>query len=138
MLHHDRKAEGDLIDRVSGTLGIAGAADHIIGLIRGETPKFNSNLSRGSTVDGLGGYDRTGGTQREQRGCWQLEVRGRDLLPATFNVAMDGPRWKCVDLPDDPDKATAIRMRRDGKTLGEISEALGRPKSTIQDWVRGK
>jgi DNA-binding CsgD family transcriptional regulator len=34
-------------------------------------------------------------------------------------------------------KATALQMRSDGKSLGEIATVLGRHRSTIQSWVRG-
>lgn len=34
-------------------------------------------------------------------------------------------------------KATAILMRIEGKSLGDIASALGRKRATVQSWVRG-
>jgi hypothetical protein len=113
VLHHDRKADGDLIDRVSGTLGIAGAADQIIGM----TSKIEGAHKR-----------------------WFVETRGRDLPPREFEIALSGSRWAFVGEKNDdivnPLEADVREMAAAGKSQREIAKVTGVPRSTIQDWLK--
>jgi RecA-family ATPase len=113
VLHHDRKADGDLIDRVSGTLGIAGAADQIIGM----------------TSKAEGAHKR-----------WFIETRGRDLEPREFEIALSGSRWMFIGEKDDdivdPLEAEVREMIAAGKSQREIAKVTGLPRSTIQGWLK--
>lgn len=83
VLHHDRKASSeDFVDGVSGTNGIAGAADTIVLLVRSRIE-----------ADGL------------------LKVTGRDVIEAEYAVRTEDGRWSITgdDLMQAAAAATAVR-----------------------------
>lgn len=114
VLHHLRKAEGtDAVDLVSGTLGIAGAADHII-------------VITGNADDG-----------------YQLEMKGRELRDVAWSMALEDGRWSITGeavrkskgrpktTPDIRDAVVACREA--GMTTRKISEELGVSKGTVSN-----
>lgn len=83
VLHHDRKAQtDDFVDGVSGTNGIAGAADTILVLHRPRT---------------------------EARGL--LKVTGRDVVEREYAVTVEGGHWRLVGDDLDDAAATAQTIR---------------------------
>lgn len=116
LLHHDRKAGngGNVLDGVSGTRAITGAADHVLLLDR----------------------DRDAGASK-------LSVIGRDLEERTLRFsrdiegrlhAMASPANDAVQRIDD--RVKARKMRADGALISSIASDLGRSKSTISEWCR--
>jgi hypothetical protein len=95
--HHDRKAHSeDFVDRVSGTNGLAGAADTIIVITR---PRHEN--------DGI------------------IQVTGRDVAEGQYAVTFDGPHglWT-LDGDDLPGAATAAIQRRINEGLDDRSRAV--------------
>lgn len=93
--HHDRKAASDdFVETVSGTNGLAGAADTIIVLTR----------PRG---------DKTG----------VLRVTGRDVAEGEYAVTFDDAAW-CLDGVDLDDAARNAASRKVVESLGEDSASV--------------
>jgi AAA domain len=95
--HHDRKAHSeDFVDRVSGTNGLAGAADTIVVLTR---------------------------ARHETNGL--IQVTGRDVAEGQYAVNFDGPRglWS-LDGDDLSGAATAAIERRITEGLDDRSRAV--------------
>lgn len=91
-LHHDRKAASeDFVDSVSGTHGLAGAADTIVVLAR-----------------------------KRQATEAVLMVTGRDVIEAEYALVMDGGLWT-LDGLDLTDAAATAQKREDAASLGDIS-----------------
>lgn len=93
VLHHDRKANAeDFVDSVSGTHGLAGAADTIIVLCR-----------------------------RRQSPEGSLKVTGRDVPENEYALkVIDGKAWQ-LDGGDLADAAAVARQREDNRALGDVS-----------------
>lgn len=99
VLHHDRKAQaehGDFVDSVSGTNGIAGAADTIIIIARPRT---------------------------ETRGL--LKVTGRDVNEREYAVEIDGGQWRLVGQSLD-EAATAADTVKATANLADRSAEIVR------------
>lgn len=94
--HHDRKAGADdFVQAVSGTHGLAGAADTICVLAR---------------------------RRHEANGV--MQVTGRDVIEGEYAVRFDaGCRW-LLDGDDFDDATATLRTRRDTETLGDRSVAI--------------
>jgi hypothetical protein len=126
ILHHDRKAQADdFVDSVSGTNGIAGAADTIIALGR-----------KRLETDGL------------------LKVTGRDVDEDEYALEMLEGRWSLQgDLEEAKERARALRAVQghgglysqvyayvqahpDGCTPAEISTALGADPRVVSNYLR--
>lgn len=91
-LHHDRKAASeDFVDSVSGTHGLAGAADTIIVLAR-----------------------------KRQATEAVLMVTGRDVLEAEYALVMDNGLWQ-LDGVTLAEAAHTAQAREDAASLGDIS-----------------
>lgn len=91
-LHHDRKAASeDFVDSVSGTHGLAGAADTIVVLAR-----------------------------KRQATEAVLMVTGRDVIESEYALVMDGGLWT-LDGLDLSDAAATAQKREDASSLGDIS-----------------
>ena len=95
VLHHDRKANADdFVDSVSGTHGLAGAADTIVVLCR-----------RRQSADG------------------SLKVTGRDVPENEYALkVIEGKAWQ-LDGADLAAAAAAARKREDARALGDVSSA---------------
>ncbi|GAA2184688.1 hypothetical protein GCM10009785_33610 [Brooklawnia cerclae] len=116
VLHHDRKAASDdFVNTVSGTNGIAGAADTIVVLNR-----------------------------RRNEASGKFLVTGRDVTEAEYAVSMDGCRWHLAGgsldaaaklaadaeatqgLGDDTTRIlTLVATRPDGVRAADVVDALG-------------
>ncbi|MFI6331902.1 AAA family ATPase [Micromonospora chersina] len=96
VLHHDRKATADdFVDSVSGTHGLAGAADTIVVLAR-----------KRQATDGL------------------LKITGRDVAEAEYAIEMqDGRAW-VLDGDDLAEAAHRAREREEAGDLGEKSTEI--------------
>jgi hypothetical protein len=120
--HHDRKAAADdFVDTVSGTHGLAGAADTIMVLVR-----------------------------RRQAADAVLKVTGRDVPEDEFALTIeDGRNWQASggSLPAAADKArkrkdaqelsgvmadvlAAVRAHPEGVRAGDLTERFGKPVYT--------
>ena len=107
VLHHDRKAQSeDFVDGVSGTNGIAGAADTIILLHRQRT---------------------------EAQGL--LKVTGRDVVEREYAVTVDGGHWTLVGSTLD-DAATAAQTIRSTANLADRSAEIVRYVAKHPEGVR--
>jgi hypothetical protein len=115
VLHHDRKAQSeDFVEGVSGTNGIAGAADTIIVIQRGRT---------------------------ESTGLFK--VTGRDVVEREYAVSVEDGSWRLLggDLAASADQARTIHLTAnlgdrsvqileyvdqhpEGVRAGEVAEAL--------------
>lgn len=94
-LHHDRKAASeDFIDSVSGTHGLAGAADTIVVLAR-----------KRQATDAV------------------LKVTGRDVPEAEYALTMNNGLWE-LDGADLAEAASVAQEREDSAGLGDISVAI--------------
>jgi len=94
-VHHTRKATGeDFVDAVSGTQGIAGAADFVLVLAR-----------------------------RRQESDGALSVTGRDVIEAEYAVTTDGGHWRLVGRTL-AEAATAAQASRATTGLGDRSTAV--------------
>lgn len=104
VLHHDRKAQSeDFVDGVSGTNGIAGAADTIIIIARSRT---------------------------EDRGLFK--VTGRDVIEREYQVTIDGGAWRLAG-ESLTDAAAAAQTAKVTENLADRSAELvrfvaGRPE----------
>lgn len=117
VVHHTRKAEStDFIDAVSGTQGLAGAADAILVLAR----------SRGN-ADAV------------------LKVTGRDIEEAEYALDFDAPTgtWKLLDGPASDYELSDTRrrilelLRTDGAmTPKHVADALDIPHETAKKTCR--
>lgn len=95
VLHHDRKATAeDFVDSVSGTHGLAGAADTIVVLAR----------QRQST-DGL------------------LKITGRDVVEAEYALTMDDGQWT-LDGSTLVEASHRAASRAETEQLGDRSVAI--------------
>lgn len=107
VLHHDRKAASeDFVEVVSGTNGIAGAADTIIVIARKRT---------------------------ESAGLFK--VTGRDVIEREYAVTVDGGAWRLVGT-DLITSATEARTMRDTANLGDRSSEIVRFVSEHPKGVR--
>lgn len=117
LLHHDRKPNGsggNVLDTVSGTRAVTGAADHVWLLNR-----------------------------KSETGISTLQVVGRDLDERTiqFSRDIDG-KLRAIETPvmdtvwRIDQRVKARRMRDDGMGFQKIADTLGVAKSTIQQWCR--
>lgn len=107
VLHHDRKAQSeDFVDGVSGTNGIAGAADTIIVIARART---------------------------EERGLFK--VTGRDVIEREYAVEITGGSWRLTgeSLAEAASAAQTVRATAD---LGDRSAEIVRYVATQPDGVR--
>jgi hypothetical protein len=94
-LHHDRKAAAeDFVDRVSGTNGLAGAADTVIVLSRAR-----------QSDDGT------------------LAVTGRDIPEGEYAISMVGGSW-VLDGANLAEAAQTARERTATESLGELSMSV--------------
>lgn len=114
VIHHTRKAfADDFIDSISGTHGLAGAADTIIMLTR----------SRG-------------------RGEGTLRVTGRDVMEADYAVTFNGGAWS-LDGADLKEARANVRRRAETGALGERSAEIiefirGRPSGAKAGDIEAK
>lgn len=107
VLHHDRKAQSDdFVDGVSGTNGIAGAADTIIVIAR---------------------------PRNEERGL--LKVTGRDVAEREYAVSVEHGRWQLIGGGLD-DAATAAQTIRATVNLGDRSAEIVRYVAKHPEGVR--
>lgn len=94
-LHHDRKAASeDFVDSVSGTHGLAGAADTIIVLAR-----------------------------KRQATEAVLMVTGRDVPEAEYGLVMDNGLWR-LDGANLGEAADAAHTREESAGLGDLSVSI--------------
>lgn len=94
-LHHDRKAASeDFIDSVSGTHGLAGAADTIVVLAR-----------------------------KRQASEAVLMVTGRDVPEAEYALTMHDGLWR-LDGADLAEAAATAQRREDAAGLGDVSVGI--------------
>lgn len=94
-VHHDRKAAtDDFVESVSGTNGLAGAADTIIVL-----------------------------TRKRQSAEALLQVTGRDVIEAEYALKLHNNVWE-LDGRTLADAAKAARQRREMGDLGETSRDI--------------
>jgi len=94
-VHHDRKAAAeDFVESVSGTNGLAGAADTIVVL-----------------------------TRKRQSEEALLQITGRDVIEAEYALRLNGRVWE-LDGRTLADAARAARQRRDDGDLGETSRQI--------------
>jgi hypothetical protein len=94
-IHHDRKAEStDFVDAVSGTHGLAGAADTIILLERDR-----------QSADGI------------------LHVTGRDVNEAEYSIISDGGRWE-LNGTSLEDASTASTIQHSKAGVGDRSQQI--------------
>jgi hypothetical protein len=109
--HHNRKLKSDdWVDEISGTLGLAGAADTLIGLWR----------ERGS-ADAV------------------MRVTGRDIEEASFALRFAGGLWTLLDTPasnlglGENSLNILAHLRENGQsTPALIAEALGLKPGTVR------
>lgn len=95
VVHHTRKGiSSDFVDSVSGTNGLAGAADTILVLTR------DRNSNEGT-----------------------LQVTGRDIEEAEYGLTSDGGRWR-LDGDDLESAAETAYERKDVDHLGGKSKAI--------------
>lgn len=107
VLHHDRKAESaDFVDGVSGTNGIAGAADTIILIAR------NRNEDRGV-----------------------FKVTGRDVAEHEYAVTVNGGSWRLVGESLDA-AATAAQTHKATANLADRSAEIVRFVANHPDGIR--
>ena len=107
VLHHDRKAQSDdFVDGVSGTNGIAGAADTIMVIARPRT---------------------------EERGL--IKITGRDVSENEYAVRVEGGYWSIVgdDLATSAAEAQTIRATAN---LGDRSAEIVRLAAKRPEGVR--
>ena len=114
VIHHTRKAfADDFIDSISGTHGLAGAADTIITLTR----------SRG-------------------KGEGTLRVTGRDVIEADYAVTFNDGAWS-LDGADLAEARANVRRRAETGSLGERSAEIiefirGRPSGAKAGEIEDK
>ena len=117
VIHHDRKPNGNagnVLDTVSGTRAIIGAADHVWLLER-----------------------------NKETGISTLKVIGRDLDEKSiqFSRDIDG-KLRAVETPvldavaRIDQRVRARKMREDGASFAAIAKALGIGKSTAERWCQ--
>jgi hypothetical protein len=95
-LHHDRKAGADdFVEVVSGTNGIAGAADTIIVMTR---------------------------PRNEAQGV--LKVTGRDVVEGEYAVTMEGGIWELIGNSLDEAANTAVTLRATANLSDRSAEIL--------------
>ncbi|KDE14924.1 AAA family ATPase [Rhodococcus aetherivorans] len=108
-VHHTRKAQGeDFVDAVSGTQGIAGAADFILVLAR-----------------------------RRQTTEASLSVTGRDVIESEYAITSHDGAW-ALDGDNLPAAAAALTERKQTENLGDLATEVvrfvnGRDKTTPAD-----
>lgn len=112
VVHHTRKLSAeDPMDRVSGSLGLSGAADCVLVLRR----------PRGERVA-------------------TLMIMGRDIEERELPLVWKAPRWQLVDEDHDPrrssERQAIIGILRQKGPLGpkEIAESLGKNRATVR-WL---
>jgi AAA domain len=113
VLHHTRKADADdMIDLASGTLGLTGAADHIIALRSASNDKPAT-----------------------------LEVTGRDLPNMSWDMEFDCGRWRVLGPTEKPGTKQDEQRQRDvrirflhgeGDTIRKIAEIVGCSRGTVE------
>jgi AAA domain/Helix-turn-helix domain len=117
LIHHDRKpngAGGNVLDTVSGTRAITGAADHVWLLER-----------------------------NSETGVSTLKVVGRDLDEKSVQFSRGGDgQLRAVETPvldtvaRIEQRVRARRMRDDGVSFRDIAKALGVSKTTVERWCQ--
>jgi hypothetical protein len=109
VLHHDRKAQSeDFVDGISGTNGLAGAADTLIVVTRPRT---------------------------EDRG--RFKVTGRDVLEREYEVTVSGGRWSLVG-GSLVAAAEAARLTPETTNLGDRTAEILRFVHARPDGVRAR
>lgn len=117
VVHHLRKAESDdPMDLISGTLGLTGAADHLI--------VITGNKDSGH----------------------KLTAKGRDIPDASWQMAFEHGRWtilgdtepvRATNKVDRMERDQHIRdLARSGKSLREIGVIVGMSKSAVERVVK--
>lgn len=119
LLHHLRKADADdPVDLISGTLGIAGAADHLI------------------TITG------------NKEAGHKLMLRGRDLLDVDWDLRFEGGRWSIIgdtakrrslDKVERIELANNVRKmhaENPGLSEREIAASLGCSKTHVHNVLK--
>ena len=109
VLHHDRKAQADdFVDGVSGTNGIAGAADTILVISR---------------------------PRNEDRGLFK--ITGRDVIEREYAVLVSGGRWGLAG-PSLPEAAAAAQTVRATANLADRSAEIVRFAAYHPEGIRAK
>lgn len=109
VLHHDRKAQAeDFVDGVSGTNGIAGAADTILVISR---------------------------PRNEDRGLFK--VTGRDVVEREYAVVVSGGRWRLA-APSLHEAAAAAQTVRATANLADRSAEIVRFAAHHPEGIRAK
>lgn len=126
--HHDRKAAAeDFVDSVSGTHGLAGAADAVMVLQR---PRHSSDAVL--QVTGRDIPERSYALQRTGIGAWQLD--GRDLEEAAERVSTRAQERRQAERWGDRAREilSFVRMgATEGRTRAEITEKFGDVDQTL-------
>jgi hypothetical protein len=109
VLHHDRKAQSDdFVDGVSGTNGIAGAADTILVISR---------------------------PRNEDRGLFK--ITGRDVIEREYAVVVTGGRWRLA-APSLHEAAAVAQTVRATANLADRSAEIVRYAARHPDGVRAR
>lgn len=96
VLHHDRKAHSDdFVDGVSGTNGIAGAADTVLVIARPRT---------------------------EDRGLFK--ITGRDVIEREYAVTVSGGRWRLIGSSLHEAAASAVTTRATANLADRSAEIV--------------
>jgi hypothetical protein len=113
VLHHSRKAEtDDIVDVASGTLGLTGAADHLI-VLRNDKLEITGRDLPSKSVDLA--FDR---------GKWEV-------------LGDSAHKSKPLDKVGRIERDAKIRkLHGDGLSVREIAKQTGYPRSTVQLGVR--
>lgn len=119
VVHHMRKADSeDMIDLASGTLGLTGAADHIVAL---------------RPADRLGGDEGL-------EFIGDIEITGRDLASQRADLAFEGGRWLWRGAWSGDDKNDRDRqildLHAEKKTQREIADAMKCSVGTVNSVLR--
>lgn len=117
--HHTRKARSDdFVDLVSGTNGIAGAADTVFVLARRRGEPEGTLRITSREID-----DAEYAMVMERPHGWQLD--GNDLLEAAGNAATRRESTRSITGQRTIDLIAFVSKHPDGVTADEVSAALG-------------